>query len=135
MRWILVLFIILSGCSPRYEKVTKRDIDRGVLIELHNDSRTKPLQIDFVLDEYAQKHAEWMASRSSLKHSSLQGDYLTMGENIAAGQQDEKEVVKDWMKSSGHRRNILDVNFTHVGFGCAENSKGTPYWCTVFGGR
>lgn len=108
-------------------------------MRLHNEARVKvgikELQIDLDLDDKAQKHVEWMASRNSLQHSSLKGDYRMMGENIAAGQQDEKEVVGDWMRSSGHRRNILNNRFLYVGFGYAQSQSGTPYWCSMFGGN
>ena len=48
-----------------------------------------------------------------------------MGENIwsASGyqtskvQQVAKEIVDDWMSSPGHRENILDPRFTHLGVG------------------
>lgn len=115
------------------------EVDRGALIQLHNEARAKAgvkgLQIDLDLDDRSQSWAEWMANHNSLKHSNLHGDYMSMGENIAAGQQDEKEVVGDWMRSSGHRRNILNSRFSHVGFGYAVSSSGTPYWCTMFGGN
>ena len=49
------------------------------------------------------------------------GVHWTMcGENIfqAEGYDDPVPVAIDgWMKSSGHRRNILDPNFTHTGVG------------------
>ncbi len=106
---------------------------------LHNEARAdsgaEELQIDLSLDETAQTHAEWMAKRESLKHSNLEGDYPIMGENIAAGQRNESEVVADWLKSPGHRRNILNKKFGYVGFGYAESNRGMPYWCTLFGGN
>ena len=59
------------------------------------------------------------------------------GENIALGSPTPKEVVKDWMNSSGHRENILNPNFNSVGIGCFQNtdSKGTAqgtYWVQSF---
>lgn len=59
--------------------------------------------------------------------------YSTAGENIAWNQRTEKEVVRDWMDSSGHRANIMNRNFTKVGFGVARAKNGSLYWCTVFG--
>ncbi|HEY8529012.1 MAG TPA: CAP domain-containing protein [Paenibacillaceae bacterium] len=37
------------------------------------------------------------------------------GENIAKGQRSPQEVMNAWMNSSGHRANILNGNFTHIG--------------------
>ena len=85
----------------------------------------------------AQTHAEWMAANTRLTHQPL-GKILkrwrTAGENIACGQQAEAEVMRSWLNSSGHRTNILNRNFTHVGFGIAVSENGTVYWCVDFGG-
>jgi uncharacterized protein YkwD len=44
-----------------------------------------------------------------------------------------KSAVASWMKSPGHRRNILDAGFTHTGVGVTGN--GRTYWFTQdFGG-
>src|SRR5699024_7492970 len=51
--------------------------------------------------------------------------YQTAGENIAMGQQTPDEVVKAWMNSPGHRANILNEQFTHIGVGFDENGN---YW-------
>ncbi len=53
------------------------------------------------------------------------------GENIAAGQQSAEEVMAAWMKSPGHRANILSENFTSVGVGvfCHE---GVYTWVQLF---
>lgn len=41
--------------------------------------------------------------------------YRYAGENIAAGYKDAVSVVQAWMQSQGHRENILNGNFAHVG--------------------
>jgi len=46
--------------------------------------------------------------------------YQAAGENIAQGQQSPEEVVNAWMNSEGHRANILDNKFTHIGVGFEE---------------
>ncbi|MGP7818834.1 CAP domain-containing protein [Niallia sp. 01092] len=46
--------------------------------------------------------------------------YQSAGENIAQGQQTPEEVVNAWMNSEGHRANILDNKFTHIGVGFEE---------------
>lgn len=136
-QFILCLFLVLLvGCGVQTARIPS--FNRGVILELHNKERTKTgaseLEIDLKLDNDAQTHAEWMAKRESLKHSSLGGDYPVMGENIACGQESEERVMQDWMNSSGHRRNILNTQFKCVGFGFSVSSQGTPYWCVRFGG-
>ena len=41
--------------------------------------------------------------------------YRYAGENIAMGQRTPQEVMNAWMKSPGHRQNILNPNFTKIG--------------------
>lgn len=109
------------------------------LLDLHNAQRELKgrvgLSMDDSLNDYAERHAKWMAEKSRLKHSDigvLMGRWHTAGENIAWNQRDEREVVSAWMNSSGHRANILNRSFSKVGFGLAFAKDGSPYWCTVF---
>lgn len=160
--WILLLFVV--GCLPisqsKYAPVDWNSHATAIpnapqpipethelpatlqtLLKLHNKQRELKgrigLQIDPYLCQYAQNHSEWMAKKNNLKHSdisALMGKYSTAGENIAWNQKTEIEVVDSWMKSPGHRDNIMNRSFTKVGFGVAYNSHGEPYWCTCFGG-
>ena len=43
--------------------------------------------------------------------------YRICGENIAKGFRDAQSVVNAWMNSSGHRANILNPSYTHMGVG------------------
>ena len=58
--------------------------------------------------------------------------YRSAGENIARGQTTPKKVVDAWMNSSGHRANILNSSYTHIGVGCAQNGH---YWTQMFIGK
>ena len=42
---------------------------------------------------------------------------FALGENLAQGQLTPEEVVRDWMRSEGHRQNILQPAFTEIGVG------------------
>lgn len=59
--------------------------------------------------------------------------YFGAGENIAKGQKNEDEVMKSWLESKGHRKNILNPNFTEVGIGKDTYSKNI--WTQIFIGR
>jgi uncharacterized protein YkwD len=123
--------------SPTSPSKTQNEI----LLDIHNDQRQnrslKPLASDKQMDEYAQKHAETMAKKNRLYHSSMSdlakaAKNGNVAENIAWGQDSEEEVVKDWMNSPGHRYNILGKSYKRAGFGMAKSKDGTPYWCAVF---
>lgn len=55
--------------------------------------------------------------------------YRSAGENIARGYATPQAVVNAWMNSSGHRANILNGNFTHIGVGYVA---GGNYWTQMF---
>ncbi len=59
----------------------------------------------------------------------------TSGENIAAGSSTAADVVEQWMNSPGHRANILNKDFTHIGVGYCKSSSGYGhYWVQMFVG-
>ncbi|MBO5207479.1 MAG: SafA/ExsA family spore coat assembly protein [Clostridia bacterium] len=55
--------------------------------------------------------------------------YRSAGENIAKGQKSPAAVVNAWMNSSGHRANILNKSFTHIGVGYIADGN---YWTQMF---
>ena len=54
-----------------------------------------------------------------------------VGENIALNQQTPEQVVKCWMNSPAHRKNILNKKFNSVGIGCFKVN-GYIYWEQFF---
>lgn len=55
--------------------------------------------------------------------------YRSAAENIAQGQRSAQQVVNSWLNSSGHRQNIMNRNFTHIGVGLDKNGY---YWTQMF---
>lgn len=97
------------------------------------------------LGRAAQKHTKLMAEADILSHQ-LAGEPSLLqryrnegynpswwGENIAYNQATARQVVNSWMASAGHRRNILNCNFKHIGIGYAKNTAGAPFWTQDFG--
>ena len=60
---------------------------------------------------------------------SLGISYQAAAENIAQGYTTPEAVVKGWMNSSGHRANILNSVYTHIGIGYDSNGH---YWTQLF---
>ncbi|MBQ7378880.1 MAG: SafA/ExsA family spore coat assembly protein [Clostridia bacterium] len=58
--------------------------------------------------------------------------YRSAGENIAKGYTTPQAVVNGWMNSSGHRANILNASFTHIGVGYVKDGN---YWTQMFIGK
>jgi uncharacterized protein YkwD len=64
-------------------------------------------------------------------------NYYSVGENIAGGQQDLKEVMDAWLNSPGHCVNIMKESFTEVGVAVVikEDSNYGIYWTQNFGSK
>ncbi|MNO14992.1 S-layer protein precursor [compost metagenome] len=80
--------------------------------------------------EAARLHSEDMAKRSFFDHTNPDGkspgdrmaaqgltSYRTWGENIAAGYTDAIDAHYGWVNSAGHRKNLLNSNYTWLGVG------------------
>jgi hypothetical protein len=92
----------------------------------------------------AHEHSEQMAKMQVLGHTidnkslsdrvkEIGYKYLSIGENVAANQPTPEAVVDSWMKSPGHRANILNKHYTEIGVGIARDKNGAPYYTQVFG--
>ncbi|WP_251054932.1 CAP domain-containing protein, partial [Streptomyces sp. ISL-66] len=105
-----------------------------------------PLKEDAQLRTAAQGHSDDMASRDFFSHTNPDGAdpgkrttaagyrWSTYGENIAKGQQTPQQVMDSWMKSQGHRENILNCSFKDIGVGIHQGPGG-PWWTQNFGAR
>ena len=116
------------------------------VVDLVNAERAKeglaPLTIDPNVEKAADVRAREIQSKfdhtrpngssfsSALKEQGA--DFRGAGENIAWGQQTPKEVMNAWMNSPGHRANIMNKSYTHIGVGNVQNGSGTQYWVQLF---
>ena len=57
--------------------------------------------------------------------------YSACAENIAYNYDTPKEVVQGWMKSAGHKKNILNPKYTKIGIGYYQNGD-RVYWVQLF---
>lgn len=56
-----------------------------------------------------------------------------VGENIGAGYRTSRAACRAWFRSSGHRANILDPDYTSIGTGYAFGGRYGRYYTQVFG--
>ncbi len=127
------------------EKNEKLDSFEAEVVALVNIERAKnglpALEQDWQLSRVARYKSEDMRDRKYFSHTSptygtpfemmksFGIKYRAAGENIARGQKTPEAVVNAWMSSSGHRANILNSSFTHIGVGYAEDGN---YWTQMF---
>jgi uncharacterized YkwD family protein len=118
------------------------------VFELTNQERAKngvpALKLDTELSKVAREKSNDMKKNGYFDHNSptygspfdmmkkFGISYRTAGENIAMGQRSPEEVVKAWMNSEGHRKNILNASFTHIGVGHVAEGN---YWTQQFIGK
>ncbi len=128
------------SCVPTGSSLTDRMVeDLFTRLNQERAGRGLPaLQWDPSLGAYASVWSAHMAS-AGFSHSdigNLLGPYDFVGENIAEGSAGvhDGDLHKAWMMSDGHRSNMLNVGFTHVGIGayCAPDHS---IWLTTDFGR
>ncbi|MBL4845998.1 MAG: PKD domain-containing protein [Planctomycetes bacterium] len=115
------------------------------VLDLVNQERVTagvaPVLFDAEAERAAKVHVEDMLARNYFDHVTPEGwtpgdrlqmtgasGYQTSGENLAVGQQTAAAVMNAWMNSAGHRANILNPIFTHLGVGVANG----PNWTQLF---
>lgn len=92
------------------------------------------LSLNDKLNAAAQAKANDMATRNYWSHNTPEGEppwifvsaqgyaYQKLGENLAAGFENEGAVVNGWMSSAPHRENLINSAYSEVGFGFANNA-------------
>jgi uncharacterized protein YkwD len=146
---IQYLPLVLKPVEPTPNPVFEEQV-----INLTNQQRLShgcnPVTMDARLQTAAEGHSQDMALNDFFSHTGSDGsnagdrieaqgyNWSRWGENIAAGYPSPESVVTAWMESSGHRANILNCNFVHIGVGYyyLQNDTGNinyqHYWTQVF---
>ncbi|GAA3678998.1 hypothetical protein GCM10022224_048980 [Nonomuraea antimicrobica] len=103
------------------------------VVRLTNEARARqgcrPLTHDAKLHLAAERHSADMARNDYFSHDSLDGRtfaqriratgfvFSRAAENIAEGGPSAAAVVRRWLDSPGHRANIMNCSYTHIGVG------------------
>ncbi|MDQ3094229.1 MAG: CAP domain-containing protein [bacterium] len=112
------------------------EMSRSGLLSGHNSERTSrglgSLAINSKLNNAAQAKAEDMKERDYWSHNTPDGKepwyfisqaeyaYNKAGENLAYGFATSSATITGWMNSAGHRANVLNTDYTEVGFGFVD---------------
>jgi len=94
------------------------------------------LRTDGTLAALASEHAADMARRDSLDHNGFmthRGPRGARAENVAYGCKETTCVIQQWVKSSGHRTNMLIPSLTRYGLASATSPSGKKYWTLLVG--
>lgn len=140
---------------PEPARGTSETLLRRVF-ELSNAFRVanglKPLLVNERLTATAQAYAEKMAKEKFFDHAAPDGTtppdrmttsgyrWSTWGENLAAGYAEADAAMDAWVKSPGHKANLLNANYTETGVGYSSGTSDEfgehyPYWVQEFGAQ
>ncbi len=142
---VIANFPVGVDSDPKVENPELAGITWGATDEAFLEAANKirkhaglpPLTRDPKLDELASGHTRDMAQNRYFAHQSpTQGSthermrragfpYPRYGENIGRARSAE-EIHALWLRSPGHRANLLDPTFTHVGIGVYVDKSTSP---------
>lgn len=102
------------------------------------DSLTKAAQIRApeIVTLFSHDRPDGTSCFTAMDQTGATKGAYTWGENIAAGNATAAATVEQWMNSPGHRANILNAKFTHIGVGYQHSAGSTygHYWVQMFTG-
>lgn len=102
-----------------------------------------PVAVDAAVQRAAEAHSADQAAMGRMSHTGSDGSdagdrleragyaWRTWGENVAVGQPTPAGVTDAWMTSPGHRENMLNASFEHIGVAVAHDAAGRTYWTMV----
>ncbi len=122
-------------------------------MQLINDERQRqglnPLQVHSSLVQAARVHSKDMVCNNFFSHTGSDGSQPwdrarrygypsgAIGENLFMGSgpyNSPQAAFQGWMNSPGHRQNMLDPRWVHIGIGYAlDPATGAGYFTAVFG--
>ena len=121
----------------------------GRVVALVNAQRSAaglaPVSANGALTAAAAGHSKDQAATHTMSHTGSNGSTMAqrcsaagygwrgLGENVAAGYGSADSVMTGWMNSAGHRANILNGAYLHIGVAVAYAADGTPYWTMDLG--
>ena len=137
---LIIVLLTLSACSPQ----SKGETAINDIVKYCNEERTKAglpeLTLDEALCDAAQIRAGETATGGNFAHirpdgsgcfTVIRADYNYAGENLAKGEPDGKKIVKAWMDSEPHRKNVLTSEYAKIGIAYTE-ADGVYYWAALF---
>ena len=138
---LLILFVLSIITSTAFAGGMESDI--LVLINKYRAKKhLQPLTEKNIIASTADKHSKNMAGKKvGFGHSGFDNRLNSLmksipgstggAENVAYGAETAEQVVDMWIKSAGHRKNILG-NYNYTGIGVAKGRDGNLYYTQIF---
>lgn len=135
---LLCLSLLLSGIVTDHARAGDAARYRADMLQLINETRDakdrRPLKLDKELSRYAGAHSRQMADAGSLFHTEnlaakLNGRSWSMGGENVGYNSSLRAVLRAFMRSTAHRRNILQNGYDHAAIGVVKSDGNL--WVTV----
>ncbi|EPZ36595.1 PR-1-like protein [Rozella allomycis CSF55] len=140
-KFIFILFYFSCACRAYISYSEMKH-----LLQLTNDQRasvgSRPLKLNQKLMKGAENYSVTLAGMSHIQHVNFEGrmdqtgfNGNRFGENIGMTQGNGPDIAymhSLWVNSPGHRKNIEDPEFTHIGFGLYHDGN-KFYYTQIFG--
>ncbi|MDT0185719.1 CAP domain-containing protein [Microbacterium oleivorans] len=118
---------------------TQAAVQKRVLADVNAARKAKgkkPLTLNASMSKVAVAWSTKQAAANRMSHnpkysSQIPAGWTRAAENVAFGYTPAK-VTPAWMKSTGHRANILG-SYNRIGIGVACSKRGLPFYTQVFG--
>lgn len=137
---VLVTALLLTTAPPVSAKTASgfQGAVRTQTNAVRADRDLPRLGTDACVQKFAARQARRMARKEKMYHQDL-GPVLKScslsyaGENVAYGFTSAKAVLNAWMRSPGHRANIVKRRYRLLGVGARKSESGVWYVAQVFG--
>lgn len=136
---MVMLILAFTPASAVTASTYEYDVIRWTNIKRDVNDKVA-LRSQSCVDRYAERQATWLASHRTLKHQNLKTvldacNLTSVSENIAYGFSSGRNVVSAWMRSPGHRTNLLSSKMRWIGVGAVQDKNGVWWVAQVFGRR
>ncbi len=74
------------------------------------------------LESFSHTRPDGSAYKTAITGAGITAEYT--GENLAVGHTTAEQVIESWLRSEGHRANILGEHYTRIGISREENTSG-----------
>lgn len=140
---LLGALLMLSFTTPAHAAMNRIELNSASLVnDERRDAGLRTMTRQSCLQSAADVHASRMAAKRSMYHRDSAAlrtlmkrcKLSSIGENLATGRgMTSISAVGAWMKSAGHRRNILNSGYNRIGAAYATGSDGRRYWIQLYG--
>lgn len=115
------------------------------ILNLVNEHRSsmglEPLNTVNLVSKEAISHTDYMINVGTVSHDNFSARHQNLvkvvsaknvGENVAYGYRSAQAVVKAWINSEGHRKNIESTEYTDFGISTKQDENGRNYFTHIF---